>query len=64
MFLRRWNGQRFVRDCRNKIAKSVADYMFRIPDELRLPETAIPGFKIVLMGGSGLALGLADGSDH
>jgi hypothetical protein len=54
----RWGGQEFVRDWRQKIAKSVAEYIFRVPDDARLAEPAIPGLKIVLTGGSGAVLGL------
>ena len=32
--------------------------MFHVPDHLRLGESAIPGLKIILTGGSGLVNGL------
>lgn len=55
----KWNGQQFVKEWRERIARSVADYIFHVPDELRLGEPAIPGgLKIVLTGGSGVVLGL------
>jgi len=54
-----WSDETFADDWRGRIARSVADYMFRVPDELRLGETAIPGLKIVMTGGSGLVEGLA-----
>ena len=56
----KWNGQQFVRDWRERIAKSVADYIFHVPDEARLGEPAIDGLKIVLTGGSGLVPALDD----
>jgi hypothetical protein len=60
-----WRDETFARDWRERIARSVGDYMFRVPDELRLGEPAIPGLKIVMTGGSGLVDGLARGvRDH
>ena len=56
----KWNGQQFVKDWRERIAKSVADYVFHVPDEARLGESAIDGLKIVLTGGSGLVPALDD----
>jgi hypothetical protein len=56
----KWNGQQFIKDWRERIAKSVADYVFHVPDEARLGEPAIDGLKIVLTGGSGLVPGLGD----
>lgn len=52
-----WIDQPFVQEWRAHIAKSVADYMFRVTDA-RLGETAIPGLKIVLTGGAGVVRGL------
>ena len=56
----KWNSQQFVTDWRERIAKSVADYIFHVPDEARLGEPAIGGLKIVLTGGSGLVPALDD----
>jgi hypothetical protein len=49
-----WKNQQFVRDWRGRIARAVGEYMFHVPDELRLGETAIPGLNVVMTGGSGL----------
>lgn len=56
----KWNGQQFVKDWRERIAKSVADYIFHVPDDARLAEPAIDGLKIVLTGGSGEVPALDD----
>ncbi|MDP2899070.1 MAG: hypothetical protein Q8Q12_21240 [bacterium] len=48
----------FVEDWRNRIAQKVADYMYRVPDFRRLPQTDIDGLKIVMTGGSGMVDGL------
>jgi hypothetical protein len=53
-----WKAEPFVGEWRARIARSVGDYMFRVPDNLRLGESAIPGLMIVLTGGSGLVDGL------
>lgn len=53
-----WAQATFVADWRSRIAKAVSDYMYRVPDELRLGESAIPGLKIIMTGGSGLVAGL------
>jgi hypothetical protein len=53
-----WVQAAFVGDWRSRIAKAVGDYMYRVPDQLRLGEPAIPGLKIVMTGGSGMVRGL------
>jgi hypothetical protein len=53
----RWINEPFVQEWRAHIAKSVAAYMYRIPDA-RLGESAIPGLKIILTGGAGVVPGL------
>jgi hypothetical protein len=55
-----WIRAPFVAEWRNRIARSIADYIYHVPDQLRLGEPAIPGLKIVLTGGSGLVQGLDD----
>jgi hypothetical protein len=53
-----WINEDFAVDWRKRIAKSVAEYIFRVPDQSRLSEAGIPGLKIVVTGGSGVVEGL------
>jgi hypothetical protein len=53
-----WKNQTFANSWRDRIAEYVGEYMFRVEDERRLGEPAIPGLKIVMTGGSGLVEGL------
>lgn len=55
-----WKDQQFVSDWTERIAKSVASYIFYVPDEARLGETSIPGLKILMTGGSGLVGGIGN----